>query len=186
MSSSNKVSPAGPAMFGLGIIVAIAGATKLPVDGSKWPDTWPVFVVGAILSVVGITLWRIAEAKLNAEVGKGDDGRSDPLKLLQDALPAAQSIEAELDNLTNEALCERVDQVLVTFILPAAEARQDVVKKLGMERGAEILVNAAYAERMLNRVWSAAADGHKPEASSSLLEAVEAMKETAGLAAAAR
>lgn len=185
MSSPTQVSPVGPAMFGLGIIVAIAGATKLPMDGSKWPDTWPIFLVGAILSVAGITLWRMAEAKLNAQVGQTDDGRRDPLKLLQDALPAAQSIEADLEQLSNEDLCERVDQVLVTFILPAAEARQDVVKKLGMERGAEILVTAAYAERMLNRVWSAAADGHKPEASASLVEAVGAMKETAGLAAAA-
>ena len=51
--------------------------------------------------------------------------------------------------------------------------------------GKEILVTAAYAERMLNRVWSAAADGHGPEASASLVEAVGAMKETAALAAAA-
>jgi len=185
MSSNNKQSPVGPILFGLGIIVAIAGATKLPIDGDKWPDTWPVFLLGAALSVTGIVLWRLAEAKLNAQVGDSEGGKADPLKLLQDALPAAQAIESELTQLSNEDLCTRIDQVLVTFILPAAEARQDVVKKLGMERGAEILVNAAYAERMLNRVWSAAADGHGPEAGASLVEAVCAMKETAALAAAA-
>lgn len=185
MTSTNKVSPVGPLLFGLGIIIAIAGATKLPLENTKWPDTWPIFVVGALLSAVGITLWRIAESKLNAQVGKDGGDSSDPLKLLQDALPAAQSIESDLDGLSTEALCERVDSVLVTFILPAAEARQDVIKKLGMERGAEILVTAAFAERMLNRVWSAAADGHKPEAAASLIEAVGAMKETAALAAAA-
>ena len=185
MASTNKLSPVGPILFGLGIIVAIAGATKLPADGSKWPDTWPIFLIGALVSVTGIVMWRLAETKRNSQVGQGDDSKRDPLKLLQEALPVAQAIETELNALSTEALCERVDHVLVTFILPAAEARQDVVKKLGMERGAEILVTAAYAERMLNRVWSAAADGHGPEASASLVEAVGAMKETAALAAAA-
>ena len=149
MSSPTQVSPVGPAMFGLGIIVAIAGATKLPMDGSKWPDTWPIFLVGAILSVAGITLWRMAEAKLNAQVGQTDDGRRDPLKLLQDALPAAQSIEADLEQLSNEDLCERVDQVLVTFILPAAEARQDVVKKLGMT--AQMTVEKEFVEEQFGK-----------------------------------
>ena len=55
-----------------------------------------------------------------------------------------------------------------------------------MERGAEILVTAAYAERMLNRVWSASADGHLPEAGASLTEAAEAIQQTAELAAAAK
>ena len=56
MASAVKQNLAGPLSFGIGIIVAIAGATKLPADGTKWPDTWPVFLIGALLSVAGIVL----------------------------------------------------------------------------------------------------------------------------------
>ena len=186
MATAVKPNLAGPLSFGVGIIIAIAGATKLPADGTKWPDTWPIFLIGALLSVAGIVLWRMAEAKQDAAAAPGEDGKSDPLELLQAAVPAVKAVEADFKALTSDALCERIDAVLQDFIVPAAEARQDLVKKLGMERGAEILVTAAYAERMLNRVWSASADGHLPEAGSSLTEAAEAIQQTAELAAAAK
>lgn len=186
MASAVKSNLAGPLTFGVGIIVAIAGATKLPADGTKWPDTWPVFLIGAVLSVAGIVLWRMAEAKSDAAAGAGDNGAADPLDLLQAVVPAVKAIETDFKSLTSDTLCERIDAVLQEYIVPAAEGRQELVKKLGMERGAEILVTAAYAERMLNRVWSASADGHLPEAGASLSEALGAIQETADLAAAAK
>lgn len=186
MASAVKANLAGPLSFGVGIIIAIAGATKLPADGTKWPDTWPVFLIGALLAVAGIVLWRISEAKQDAVNSQGEDGKSDPLELLQAALPAVKAIEADLQELTTDTLCERIDAVLQDYVVPAAEGRLELVKKLGMGRGAEILVTAAYAERMLNRVWSASADGHLPEASASLSEAAGAIQETAELAAAAK
>ena len=66
MATAVKPNLAGPLSFGVGIIIAIAGATKLPADGTKWPDTWPIFLIGALLSVAGIVLWRMAEAKQDA------------------------------------------------------------------------------------------------------------------------
>ena len=50
-----------------------------------------------------------------------------------------------------------------------------------MEKGAEILVTLAFGERMMNRVWSAAADGHLPEATASLNESTDAFIEAAAL-----
>ena len=50
---------------------------------------------------------------------------------------------------------------------------------IGMSHGAEILVATAYGERMLNRVWSAAADGYLEEARSSFREASSAFDEAA-------
>lgn len=185
MASAVKPNLVGPLSFGVGIIIAIAGATKLPADGTKWPDTWPIFLVGALLSVAGIVFWRMAQSNQDAAAATGQDGKSDPLELLQAAVPAVKAVEADFKDLNSETLCERIDAVLQAYIVPAAEARQDLVKKLGMERGAEILVTAAYAERMLNRVWSASADGHLPEAGASLTEAAEAIQQTAELAAAA-
>ena len=96
MASATKTNLAGPLSFGVGIIVAIAGATKLPAEGTKWPDTWPVFLIGALLSIAGIVVWRMAEAKRDAATRTGEDGKSDPLKLFQEAVPAVQAIENDL------------------------------------------------------------------------------------------
>ena len=47
-------------------------------------------------------------------------------------------------------------------------------------KGAEILLDVAYGERMLNRVWSAASDGHHQEALNSISESLVNYKKAAG------
>ena len=51
-------------------------------------------------------------------------------------------------------------------------SKQNINNELGMSEAAEILIAFAYCERMLNRVWSAAADGHRTEALSALEDAL--------------
>jgi hypothetical protein len=63
--------------------------------------------------------------------------------------------------------------------------RRKIIDRLGMSKGSEILVVVAYGERMLNRVWSAASDGHLPEARSSYPEARAAFHQAQDLATAA-
>ena len=75
----------------------------------------------------------------------------------------------------------RVDALLDDYVLPMGESRQQFIDRYGMEKGAELLVTLAFGERMLNRVWSAAADGHLPEAVSSLEESAEAFEEAVSL-----
>ena len=70
---------------------------------------------------MGIVLWRMAEAKQDAATATGEDGKSDPLELLQAAVPAVKAVEADFQGLTSETLCERIDAVLQEYIVPAAE-----------------------------------------------------------------
>ena len=48
---------------------------------------------------------------------------------------------------------------------------------LGQSNGAEVLLKIAYAERMLNRTWSAQSDGHPPEAKASLQDSLNHYQE---------
>ena len=82
-----------------------------------------------------------------------------------------------IETLDPEALTERVDSLLNEFVLPFAQVRQVLVDRLGMEKGAETLVIVAFGERLLNRVWTAAADGHLPEARACFPEAYDAFVE---------
>ena len=168
----------GPYIFAVGILVAIAGSAKLPLERGQFPDTLPVFILGAVAAAVGIFLWR-RQIKLEQEQSEDDPNAVNPFERLQSLQAPLAKLGADAAGLSTAELCERVDAILQEYVVPFAIARNKVIEKLGMDKGAELLVVVAYGERMLNRAWSAAADEHAPESISSILEALEAFKEVA-------
>ncbi|MEC9464891.1 MAG: hypothetical protein VX834_03850 [Myxococcota bacterium] len=182
-TATSKASPVGPMTFAIGILIAIASAAKPPAAGVKWPDTVAVFLLGALVSAVGVFLWRQAKAKeREANLAGAGSERVDPFERLAKCIAPLAALEATLANIEGEPLCNKVDELLEAYVLPIAETRQTITDKLGMNKGAELLVLLSYGERMLNRTWSAAADGHTPEAHSSFQEAVAAFREAQNFA----
>ena len=177
-------------LFGGGIMAAISGAAKLPAafpEGVKpafidrFPDTLPEFSIAFIATVVGLVIWWqdvFAQRKANQD---NDSDESNPLKLLAGLIPQLRDLAGKIDELDSDAIIAHVEQILEHTVLPFAEARQKLFDRLGMRAGADLLVTAAYGERMLNRTWSAAADGHLVEARNSLREATQAFDEAAAM-----
>jgi hypothetical protein len=164
-------------LFGVGLLVAISGGAKMPDAGLRWPSTLPISIAGAIAAIAGVVLWhRQQRASAAAPAGHAD---TDPFALLAALLPKLQALGARAAALPAGELCGAVDTLLEGYVLPFTEARQRVTARLGMRAGAELLVTAAYGERMLNRVWSAASDGHLPEALACLSEAIAAFEAAA-------
>ena len=167
---------AGPLLFFVGILIAISGSAKMPAEGATYPDTMGIFFVGAVLAIIGTILWRIAVGKKASEQLQ-QSNETDALSLLRNLMEPARQLRDEIQGLDTDAICERVDQLLNSFILPFADNRQQVIIRLGMDTGAELLVTMAYGERMLNRTWSAASDGYPAEALSVYPDAVDAFEE---------
>ena len=166
----------GIALFCIGLIVGISGAAKAPEELGAWPDTWPVFVFGSVVCAIGLVLWRMAIAERKAqEVNVASD--QDPVALLSALMEPLQAVSDTLDTLDERRLGDKIDELLEGYILPFAEVRRRIIDRFGMEKGAEILVVVAYGERLLNRVWSASADGHIIEARSCFPEAYSAFIE---------
>jgi hypothetical protein len=177
-------------LFGGGIMAAISGAAKLPAaipEGTtptfldRFPDTLPEFTIAFIATVVGLIIWWkdvFAQRKANQAV---ESDESNPLMLLAGLAPQLSDLASSIDQLEGEAITAHVEQILEHTVLPFAEARQKLFDRLGMRAGADLLVTAAYGERMLNRTWSAAADGHLTEARSSFREATQAFDEAAAM-----
>jgi hypothetical protein len=86
-----------------------------------------------------------------------------------------------MDRHSETQICVEVDKILNTLVLPFAEVRQTIIDMFGMSQGANLLVVVAYGERNLNRVWSAASDGHLPEARSVLPDVISAFEEATEL-----
>lgn len=176
------------ALFAGGIMLSITGAAKLPDPSSEqtglladFPDTWPIFAGGFAATVVGLGIWWADVFAHRAAQHADESDGSNPLTLLAGLLPQLRNLSDEIDSLGSDALTARVEDILEHTVLPFSESRQKLFDRLGMRLGAELLVTAAFGERMLNRTWSAAADGHLEEARSSFKDGVVAFEEAARL-----
>ena len=182
---------AGFVIFVFGIIVAISAGAKLPVESvdgtsSRFPDTLGAFAGGAVVCVIGLTLWWkvvLEERKAARTAADGDESAADtnPVTIIQQLQQSLNSILDDLDSLAESDLQLRIDTTIDNHVTPLAESRHRIIDRFGMSHGAEILVATAYGERMLNRVWSAAADGYLEEARSSFREASSAFDEAAAM-----
>ena len=165
-------------LFALGVMVAISGAAKVPEAGSTWPDTLWVFAVGAAMCVVGLAGWWTGHRAARSAKHAAGEGFDAILRHLDHARSEARAIREDLGKLDGDALRRRIDDLLLADFEPVVENRGMVLSRYGMKHGAEILLGLAAAERNLNRVWSAAADGCLPEAHASLATAAAALENT--------
>ncbi|MCP4503077.1 MAG: hypothetical protein GY822_24330 [Deltaproteobacteria bacterium] len=145
-----------------------------------FPKTANAFWLSALLAAIGGVLWRrgvVKNAKAEAEAMVHDEsGEGNPFALLMNLQAPLEQLNLDFGDLDNDSILERVDALIEEFIDPFTEARGKVTETLGMAIGAEILIDVAFGERMLNRVWSAASDDCYEEAVISLLPALDAFK----------
>lgn len=169
----------GTVTFTIGIIVAVCGAAKLPAEGDRYPDTIQVAIFGLLIAIAGLEVWygRLSQDRALENVADDNDTKS-PTVLLGHIIASIDEFESQIESAEPESLTEHVDQLLTDYVLPFIDARQKVIDRLGIKSAAEILVTAAFAERMLNRAWSAAADGYLAEAQSAYDDSAAAFRQT--------
>lgn len=156
-------------VFSAGIIIMISSAAKMPVMGEKWPSTLVLFTVAAVYTLFMLYLWRKESAASLSESGDqaGDDN------LMQTALNEVN--QWKIADMAATEICNKVDSVLHEQFFPYNARKDEILQQKGFAVGAEIFVQLAYAERMFNRVWSAASDDNLPEAEQSFIEAKQAL-----------
>jgi hypothetical protein len=154
-----------------GIIVAVCAAAKLPAEGEQFPTTTAVSLGALAVAAMGLVAWRIADRRVPVDAGHDRGEAGDPIELARQILQPVRQLCADAPSLDGDRLREEVDQIIDRYVLPFTSARDVVVHRLGIRQGAELVIDFALGERLLNRVWSAAADGHLPEALAALRQA---------------
>ncbi len=192
----NRLRNLGITLFILGAMCAIASAAKMPAVGQLVPDTWPIFAGGVGISAAGLVLWHkhrrrpaadgpaertgavqaTGPGKSAAEAGPTNAPDSAGT-LLQQLLQPLDELESALEQLGAPELIGRLDDLNDRFLLPFVQRRSELLEELGMGTGSEVLATAAYGERMLNRAWSAAADGYLGEARQNVRDALTAFRQ---------
>jgi hypothetical protein len=161
----------GSLLFIVGIAVALISAAKLPVSGTLWSDMLPIYGVSVLFSVIGLVLLRWPLSPQNS-LKKGSE-QADPsvIDLLQQLLAEMQTVGSQFHVVDEVEIAKRVNRLLESYVLPLVAAL-----KSGNQR-VESIVAIAQGERLLNRTWSAASDGHKTEAIASYNQALAAFEQ---------
>ncbi|MHC4893013.1 MAG: hypothetical protein ACYTFV_06505 [Planctomycetota bacterium] len=144
-----------------------------PFEFGRWPGLIP-FVVGVLMMAWALALMRSGRREqIEAEV-LGESGDSlGPLGRLRSIHTTLERLAADSPDLDERQLLDRMTPVLEEECLEFVDRRESLRVLLGSRGFALIMSHFSTGERRLGRAWSAAADGHLPEARESLAEALE-------------
>ncbi len=149
----------GLVLFLIGIVLALISASKLPVYDTNWSDMLPLYCLAMLLAFVGLLLYHQSQSLNNLTYNSSTILCSSIVKLLQELMIEMNKLEADIFQLDEAELAQRVNFLLNQYVLPCNAARQEIIESLGHYKGSEVLISIAQGERLLNRVWSAASDG---------------------------
>ena len=167
----------GLSLFTISIIVALISAAKLPISQQTWSDQLVIYAIAILFALLGLWLLRRAPIILSNCSTVTAQPQCLYLELLQQLLAEMQDLKPHLEHSDRTATLNKVQILLEKYIIPFTTQQPEIFQQLGRTQGIKIIMIIALGERLLNRVWSAACDGHFSEASHSYLKALAAFEE---------
>ena len=166
----------------IGAIGASIGVAQTHPQIEGWEHTFqvnlPITIFFLAVLLFGIAIKRRAVRTMAKDSQKYAGNR----QILHDAL---SNVVEQINNLQNhhhemslDALHESLDRTLSGSLADFIENRQSLIDAFGMSGYAHVMTSFAQAERRLNRVWSASADGYPDESIACIQKALPALKET--------
>jgi hypothetical protein len=156
----------------LGYVLLVVGTIVGSLGGAKLPSaSVPITAVGLAILVAALILLRWRRAGAKAADAAGDD--RDAKSLLTRLPDQIERIARRAPELELPALIRELDAIEAELLGPIADRAAKLLPELGAARFAEVFAAFAAVERSVARAWSAAADGHRPEAERSLARALD-------------
>lgn len=166
------------------MVAFIAAAFAAMTEARSVPWEWflPALVAGA----AGVGLVRRAErqSRQSAALVSAHEGRSE--ECLERVIAGLEAMLAGAEPVPPWEYRFEIDRRFRDDLAAFAEARYSLVDLYGLAAFAEVMGAFAAAERYLNRVWSASADGYLDEARTYLERALAQFREAARELSAAR
>ena len=135
---------------------------------AKWQTIpWAGYLLALAVGFAGVVLVRRAKRSHASDEAKIDAEYSTVRRSLDTLVAEVDRLNTQSDRKPTEVLHWIDDRCMEPFS-EFAEARQALVKRFGMKVYADVMTEFASAERLVNRTWSAAADGYVDEVATSL------------------
>ncbi len=143
---------------------------------------WVHYGVCAGFMLMGMILLHFARRDEMEQAGEKHTADLDVLRAslanLTEKVRGFEAAEGDEDQLL---VFSRVDEELMEDINAFVGARESMIPKFGMNRYAEIMSPFANAERLINRAWSASADGYVDEVRLCIRNARQQLEEASAL-----
>lgn len=140
---------------------------------------WPLYGVMAAVALGGVVLLRKTAA---AATGTADQVAQRVGQLHQALVRADDELRALHEELTEQgdgadpyAVRDRLDARLAESLAAFADEREAMIPSYGLSVYGEVMTRFAAAERLVNRTWSASADGYIDEVRTCVAQAHELM-----------
>jgi hypothetical protein len=166
----------GMILMGLGFLIAAFVSTRQA-------DTvaWGPYALAALVGAAGVVLLRktAGERATRAETVRAN------LATLEGSLArVVERVAALLGERTRLSAYDvhgRIDADLVVDLAAFADARESMIHGIGLQEYANVMDHFARGERLVNRAWSASADGYGDEVWSCLRSAESEFREADGV-----
>ncbi|MEZ4453246.1 MAG: hypothetical protein R3B09_27535 [Nannocystaceae bacterium] len=156
----------GQVLMWIGVIAAALVSVRV-ADAIAWPHYAGALGLGA-LGVVLIRRGARQGADAHAQIAEGLATLRSSLALV---LRGVDELVAAGESIDVYAVKDRIDRDLADALARFADARESMIPAFGLDAYAEIMSAFASGERMLNRAWSASADGYLDEVQTCLQRA---------------
>jgi hypothetical protein len=172
--------------------VQYLGMTIAMLGGATWPaPRASVVVAGLVVLCAGIAWARLARGRsASAAAASADRPLAYARGRIEDALARTRALREGAEAEPAASLCSELEAIVRECVEAVADRQEALSREHGFAGYASVMTPFAAAERWLNRAWSAASDGHTPEAKTSLTRAAEhcdeALRAADALADAAR
>jgi len=151
---------------------AFVSVLTTEAEGMPWSTIWwPAYGEALFIAIIGVIILRTTKRPVSVD-SQGEVGAIDELAAILSRLHAT----VERWNTTSGKIPVydfhgMIDEELADDLGRFAEFREALIPEFGLDHYARIMTEFALAERTINRIWSASADGYVDEVQACLSRA---------------
>ncbi|MEZ4380800.1 MAG: hypothetical protein R3A79_05605 [Nannocystaceae bacterium] len=141
---------------------------------------WEVYVGSLALGLVGVALLRKTAATALHQEHRINEDLATMRAALSNVVRVLEELVAEGDLIEVYAVKDRIDGDMSEALASFADARESMIPAFGLTAYAEVMTRFAGGERLVNRAWSASADGYLDEVVACLRDALGQLSDAKG------
>lgn len=155
------------------LVGAFVSVRSVEVPDAPWSTiSWPAYVAALLAAIVGVVILRTTKRPVVVD-SKGEAGAIDELSAILARLHATvEQWDKTSAKIPVYDVHGMIDEELADDLGRFADFREALIPEFGLDHYARIMTEFALAERTINRIWSASADGYVDEVQACLTRAV--------------
>ncbi|MHC4407337.1 MAG: hypothetical protein ACYTG0_47615 [Planctomycetota bacterium] len=152
--------------FLLGAFIAVI---TTEVQDAPWSTiSWPAYGAALLVAIAGVVLLRATKRPVRVVAGDEAGAINELEAILVRLHSTVEGWNAASEEIPVYDFHDMIDDQLADDLGRFAELREALIPEFGLDEYARIMTEFALAERTINRVWSASADGYIDEVRASL------------------